>query len=84
MELIDRYTKQTKEYKLLTLDQIKALSGHSLIISNKGDVVRVKINGAVKTWKKDQQRFSVPVKFGLYEYGRIDETNTTNLFVAEV
>lgn len=72
---IDHYTKQEKSYRFLTLDEIKALSGHALIVSNKGDIIRVKINGMVKTWKKDTNRFSVPVKYGLYECGRIEELN---------
>jgi len=78
---IDHYTKQEKSYQFLTLDEIKALSGHALIVSNKGDIIRVKINGMVKTWKKDLNRFSVPVKYGLYECGRIEELNR---FVKEV
>ena len=84
MQLQDHYTKQIKEYVLLTLTEIKALKNHALMISNKNDVVRVKINGKVKTWKRDINRFAVPVKYGLYEYGTITNEETKNLFVKEI
>ena len=84
MKLIDHYTKQVREYRILTLPEILELRGHSLIVSNSGDVVRVKINGKVRTWKRDPARFEVPIKYGLYEYATVDNTNTRNLFVTEL
>lgn len=78
---IDHYTGKEKEYQFLTLDEIKALTGHALIVGNKGDILRVKINGKVKTWKRDVNRFEVPCKYGLYEHVTID---TLNKFVKEV
>jgi len=78
---IDHYTGKEKEYQFLTLDEIKALTGYALIVGNKGDILRVKINGKVKTWKRDVNRFEVPCKYGLYEYATI---NTLNKFVKEV
>lgn len=81
MLLKDHYDNKEKEYQFLTLEEIKQLKNHALIVSNKGDVVRVKINGMVKTWKKDNNRFSVPVKYGLYECTRIEELNR---FVKEI
>jgi uncharacterized protein YjhX (UPF0386 family) len=83
IQLMDHYTKQEKTYTYLTLQEIKDLKNHALITSNNGDVIRVKVNGSVKTWKRDNNRFSVPVKYGLYEFNRIEETNTLNLFVKE-
>lgn len=32
-------------------------------------------NGKTKTWKRSSERFQVPVKSGLYEYGYINEQN---------
>ena len=29
----------------------------------------VKVNGKVRTWKRDPNRIAVPYKYGLYEYG---------------
>jgi hypothetical protein len=32
-------------------------------------------NGQTKTWKRDENRFEIPVKFGLYDYGYITNEN---------
>jgi hypothetical protein len=32
-------------------------------------------NGKCKTWKRSPERFSLPIKFGLYGYGHITEEN---------
>lgn len=37
--------------------------------------MRFKVNGQVKTWKRDKARIRVPLKRGLYEYGEL--TNGT-------
>lgn len=34
-----------------------------------------KVNGSVKTWKRDKGRIRVPLKRGLYEFGYLDESN---------
>ena len=36
---------------------------------------RWRVNGKVKTWKRDHTRVRVPVKHGLYRYDVVDETN---------
>ncbi len=33
-------------------------------------------NGATKTWKRRPTAFRIPVKFGLYAYGYIEDTDT--------
>ena len=38
-------------------------------------IIKVRVNGEVKTWKKNPTRFLVPIKHGLYEYGYIHERN---------
>ncbi len=38
-----------------------------------GSPQRWKVNGQVKTWKKDPSRIRIPVKMGLYAYDAIDE-----------
>lgn len=43
-------------------------------------------NGKTQTWKRNLDRFRIPVKFGLYAYDAIDESNLTDgsqLYVAE-
>ena len=39
-------------------------------------------NGKCKTWKRDLERFSLPVKHGLYSYGYLTDSNA-NLFEVE-
>lgn len=36
---------------------------------------RWRINGKVKTWKRDKQRISIPIKRGFYDFGYITEHN---------
>ena len=36
---------------------------------------RLRRNGKTKTWKKNPQRFRIPVKFGLKFYGAIDDSD---------
>ena len=38
-------------------------------------------NGATKAWKRSPERYQVPVKYGLYRYGYITESD--NVHVAE-
>jgi len=35
----------------------------------------VRVNGKTKTWKRDLNRFEVPISHGLYDHGYIDERN---------
>ena len=39
------------------------------------DMSRWRVNGQVKTWKKDPLRVQVPIKHGLYSFGYIDSNN---------
>ena len=49
---------------------------HHVTAKNRdGSPVRVRVNGACKTWKREPDRFQLPVKQGLYAYGYITETN---------
>ena len=62
----------------ITLEQAKALT-HGTILEHSthqnadGTPQRWKVNGKVKTWKRDAGRISIPVKHGLYIYGHITE-----------
>ena len=42
-----------------------------------GTPVRWRRNGATKTWKTRPNDFRIPVKYGLYEFGYIDEVNAS-------
>jgi hypothetical protein len=55
-------------YVALTWDELLVLKNHCLAIKNDGTVGNVKINGKVRTWKRDASRIEIPCKYGLYEY----------------
>ena len=40
-----------------------------------GTPVRWRRNGKNKLWKRDPNRFRIPIKHGLYDYGYIDQDN---------
>jgi hypothetical protein len=48
-----------------------------------GDVRRARRNGATKTWKRDPERFRLPVKYGLYEHIVITEDNASSFYASE-
>ena len=43
---------------------------------------RWRVNGKLKTWKRNPEKFQLPVKHGLYNFGYITEENC-HLFVTE-
>jgi hypothetical protein len=56
----------------MTLDEVKSLNAspvtHIWFRSVQGDARRAKLNGRVRTWKRDANRVEIPVKYGMYEY----------------
>ena len=38
-------------------------------------LLRVRVNGKTKTWKRDPLRLSLPLKHGMYECTRFDESD---------
>lgn len=44
-------------------------------------VTNVRRNGATKVWKRSPDRFSVPIKYGMYEYACITEGNCSDFHV---
>ena len=42
--------------------------GHIQVLDRYGHWRTVKVNGKVRTWKRDPGRIEVPCKYGLYEY----------------
>ena len=60
--------------KRLTLARAKKLKyGETLYHihrKNKDNTpLKIRVNGAVKRWKRDQDRIQIPIKHGLYSYG---------------
>ena len=42
---------------------------HIWFRSIQGDARQAKVNGRVRTWKRNPNRIEVPIKYGFYEYG---------------
>lgn len=81
--LKDRYTKKQARFRRMTLEDAKKLGygEHVWFLALDGTAARAKVNGKAKTWKRDQTRVEVPLKYGLYEYGTFDETEVHRLLV---
>lgn len=67
----------------LTFEQAKNLRPgdvlHSTVHNNAdGTPQRWKVNGAVKTWKRDPSRIYIPLKFGLKGYDSLTEADFHN------
>lgn len=52
-------------------------------VDYKGHPVRARVNGALKTWKRDPRRFRLPMKYGLRECFYIDEFNAAEWMVPD-
>lgn len=62
----------------ITIEQAKNLKPGQTVyhVTNKnadGSAQRWKVNGEPKTWKRSPDRVEVPVKHGMYTYGKITE-----------
>jgi hypothetical protein len=65
---------------MVTLQEAKALRHgqtlyHNTLRNADGSAQRWRVNGAVKTWKRNPERVQIPVKHGLYDYGYVTETD---------
>jgi len=56
---------------MITLEQAKNLQYGDYVIDRRGK--KYKVNGKVKTWKRNPNRVRVPLKYGLYTYDYLDE-----------
>lgn len=69
-------------FRQRTLEEVLAITeSHIWIRSNAGDAIRVKVNGAIKRWKREPERFEMPVKYGLYECARLDNSDLWRFIV---
>lgn len=81
MILIDGYDKRTKyAVRPMSSSEVKALTSGDTVkfLANDGTLRNIKVNGAVRTWKRDPNRVEVPVKYGMYEYATLSLTEATN------
>lgn len=64
----------------ITLEQAKNLKPgqtvyHTINKNADGTPQRWRVNGKVKTWKRDTSRVQIPVKHGLYAYDYVTEND---------
>ncbi len=89
-DIVDGYdrTQHPRRFMVrrLTLAEVKALGcgDHCKFVDLKGQLRELKINGAPKTWKTRPDEVSVPVKYGMYEYGRLDTVEALTRLVKVV
>lgn len=54
-----------------TVEAIKAINptwrDEFWVVANDGTAKRCRVNGKLKTWKRDPSRIALPCKYGLYE-----------------
>lgn len=67
----DRKSPETA-YRHMTVAEAKELTPGMTVpfLANDGTRRDCKVNGKPKTWKREPNRVVVPIKYGLYDYGR--------------
>lgn len=66
---------------MITKTQAQSVLGQIYMLSYSNRIVRVRVSGQCQTWKRDQNRFRLPVKYGLYESGEITQDNGERFFL---
>lgn len=77
----------TKE-QALTAHEFHYVHHPDYIVGPRGGITSPKIeiwrrNGQTKTWKRQPERFRIPVKYGLYAYSYITEYDAEKFHTAE-
>ena len=72
----------------MNIQQAKALKHGDIVHHNDvknadGSPARGRVNGKVKTWKRDADRVQVPMKHGLYDNFYITEDNCDQFELAD-
>jgi len=66
---------EVKDVRVMTVNEAMTLSNHATVINGKNQWATVKVNGAIKTWKRRPLDCRIPYKYGMYEYGYIEYVN---------
>lgn len=76
-QLHSGYINRSGKYEILTFRNPANVAemynhcsthNHIWVRTHDNKARRVKVNGAVRLWKRDPNRIEVPCKYGLYEY----------------
>lgn len=54
---------------------------HIQVTDLNGNYRTVKVNGMVRTWKRDANRVEVPCKYGMYEYFTLEERDINRVLI---
>jgi hypothetical protein len=67
----------------LTRDEVMQLGNlsHVPVLLNNGRLGECKINGAIRTWKREPDRIEIPIKYGMYEYATLNLADALMRFV---
>lgn len=78
------YTEST--YRTMTREEVLGLhyGQHVTFLANDGSARILKVNGRVRTWKRDANRVEVPIKYGLYECHTMDLDEAMRRLLVEV
>jgi hypothetical protein len=57
------------------VQSIDLTPSHVWFVTINGDAREAKVNGKVRTWKRDTRRVELPIKYGMYEYGTFDASD---------
>lgn len=68
----------TKEQALTETNFTQLVQVHNAI-----KIMKWRANGKCKTWKRNPERFQLPIKYGIYTYGYITEDNAHLFEVAK-
>lgn len=58
---------------MIRLEDAKKLTVGDILLDANNK--RWKVNGKVRTWKRDTSRVEIPIKHGLYRYGYLTDGN---------
>lgn len=78
-----RQAKGTYRNPVDVAEMIDWCSKHDRItfLSTDGTSRTCKVNGKVRTWKRDPNRVEVPIKYGLYEYGTFEARDIGRILI---
>lgn len=78
-----RKNPQLIKVRPMTRAEIMALGygDHPSLILNNGTLGECKINGAIRTWKREPDRVEIPLKYGMYEYATFNLDEALARFV---
>jgi hypothetical protein len=63
---------------MVTKDQAVATGYGDEFRRTTGKPIKVRVMGKCKTWKTRPAEFRLPVKYGMYEHGYIDQNNAAD------